>query len=177
MTNTNSILYTELIKKIQIKETVLMLAASTAIPFFIHLIPSFNNVPIGAILLPMFYAPFIAIVFFRLHVALLTGILGPTLNFLLTGSPKQEMLGLFSLELVIFVIATFFMLKQKRIRMITAPVAFIFTKLLSPIIVLTFPFIGTFSMGTFVNSFVNALPGIFVLLVLNITILSLKDKD
>lgn len=176
MTNTNSILYTELIKKVQIKETVLMLAASVTIPFFIHLIPPINDVPIGAILLPMFYAPFIAIVFFRLHVGLLTGILAPTLNYLLTGNPKLEMLMPFTLELIVFTLAAFFILKQKKARMISAPVSYIFAKLISSLIVSIFP-ITNASMIFTLNSLINALPGLLILFVLNISLLGLKDKN
>jgi len=91
-----------LLNKVQIKESVFVLAFSILIPFLIHFIPVSGN-PAGAVLLPIFIAPFIAVVFFRLNVAVIAALLSPVLNYLLTGNPVYGIVGIITLELVLFV--------------------------------------------------------------------------
>ena len=177
MSNYNTIaLNSDSIKKLQIKETILVLFATIGIQFLIHLIPPYNNTPLGAILLPMFFAPLVAVVFFRLHVALLAGILGPVFNYLITGSPAPEIVSLLTIELMVFVFVSSFILQFKKINIAAAPISIILAKLSSWLIALAFPVIGSFTTGFFIQSLVNAIPGIFILFILNIFLLRLKDK-
>ena len=87
-----------LLSKLQIKESVAVLAFSILIPFLIHFIPVSGN-PVGAVLLPIFIAPFIAVVFFRFNVGIIAALLSPVLNYLLTGNPVYGLLGIITLEL------------------------------------------------------------------------------
>ena len=52
------------IKDLQVVETVILLAGSILFQFLIHLIPS-SGAPLGAVLLAMFFAPLIAVIFFN----------------------------------------------------------------------------------------------------------------
>jgi hypothetical protein len=176
MSNYTIALNSETIKKLQVKETVLVLFTTIALQFLIHLIPPYNNTPLGAILLPMFFAPLVAIFFFRFHVALLAGILGPTFNYFLTGSPASEIVSLLTIELLVFVIAVSFILRFRKINMAAAPISLILAKLSSWLVALIFPVLGSFSSTFFIQSFVNAIPGILILFLLNVFLLRLRDK-
>jgi len=92
-----------LIDKLLIKEMVFVLVFSVLLQVLIHLIPS-GNVPAGAYLLPLFYAPFIAVLFFRLQVGIVVALLSPLCNYLITGNPVPELLGVITIELVAFVL-------------------------------------------------------------------------
>ena len=90
--------------KIQIKEAAIILGITILMPFIIHLLPIVDNVPIGARLLPIFYAPLIAVIFFRWHVGLLAALLAPVINFLITGSPQWQVVIILTYELTLFVV-------------------------------------------------------------------------
>ncbi len=175
MTGVTSLSLSAITKKVQIKETILMLSFAVLFPFLVHLLPSVGNVPMGAILLPAFIAPFIANYFFKMHVGLFTAIVGPTLNFILTGSPKLEYLALYTTELVVFTLLSLLFLKQGKLKMFSAPVAFILAKVFSTGLAL-FPFLAGY-VG--VNSFLSmiyALPGILLLFVLNVSLLKMNKN-
>ena len=90
------------LRNLQIVETIALLAASILLQFLIHIIPS-TGTPIGAVLLAMFFAPLVAVIFFKAHTAFIVGILSPVLNYFITGLPKAEILPLMTIELVLFV--------------------------------------------------------------------------
>jgi len=83
-------------------------------PFMIHLIPPIGGVPIGAIVLAMSYAPLIAIVLFRFHVAMITALLSPLLNSLITGYPKPEIIAILTFELILFSICAYLINRKWR---------------------------------------------------------------
>ncbi|MEO6874937.1 MAG: hypothetical protein ABI222_08955 [Opitutaceae bacterium] len=87
------------------RETLVLLALAWLIPFLVHLIPWSAPRPLGAYLLPMFWATFVAVYFYGAAVGLLTGLFAPAMNLLLTGLPAARVLGGMSLELVVFVVA------------------------------------------------------------------------
>ena len=61
----------------QAKAAVVFTALGLSLPIILHLLPSTVGVPMGPKLLPLFYAPFIAVLFFRFPVALFVALLGP----------------------------------------------------------------------------------------------------
>jgi hypothetical protein len=176
MVNTNTITVEPVIKKLQVKETAVMLTATILIQFMIHLIPPVNNIPLGAVLLPMFYIPLIALIFYKFHVGLLAAILGPILNYSLTGSPGLEIVSLLTLELIAFVSVLAFLLRYNKINKVSALIAIIFAKLLSWLVFTTFSPGSESSTNILIQSFINAIPGIFVLALLNILLLYIKDR-
>ena len=167
----------ETMKKLQIKETVLLLGGSILLQFIIHLVPSYNNVPVGAILLPMFYAPLIAAVFFKPHVAVLTGILTPLLNYALTGFPVPANGAVLTVELLVFALAASFLLRKNNSKNVSALLALLCAKAASWMIFVSIPFAGVFTSGFFIQSFITAVPGIFVLSLLNIFLVHSKEKE
>lgn len=169
---TDSTSYTILFKEdyLSIKTTLVVLVATLLLPMLVHLIPATGPIPVGARLLPMFYAPFIAIVFFRLHVGLIAGMLAPVINHLLTGKPAWPIVGLLSTELVIFAIIAFLLIKINPIRWVAAPFAYLGTKIVSAGLLVLLPMWlpGQLPIDFALTSIENGWVGIFVLLLLNI---------
>lgn len=87
-------------------------ACSVALPFLLHCIPNQSSVPIGAQFLPMFYAPFIAVFFFRPHVGMITALIAPLMNSWLTGLPVKEKIGFLTAELLIFTLISLWLIKK-----------------------------------------------------------------
>ena len=166
-----------LIDKLLIKEMVFVLVFSVLLQVLIHLIPS-GNVPAGAYLLPLFYAPFIAVLFFRLQVGIVVALLSPLCNYLITGNPVPELLGVITIELVAFVLLSKLLSNYNITRYINAPVSFILTKVFSSFVILLLPFL--FVTGNawtyFSNSIKNGLVGILLLLIINYFAIKLYQK-
>ena len=76
-------------------------AASVAIPFLVHLAPGGSS--IGATLLPIFWAPLLAVILFGAAPAVAAALLAPALNHLLTGMPPSFVVASLTVELAIFV--------------------------------------------------------------------------
>ncbi|MFH1360470.1 MAG: hypothetical protein ABIJ41_05470 [Candidatus Omnitrophota bacterium] len=76
----------------QVDKLILVLGVMFFMPFFVHLIPWLDANPLGAIFLPIFYAPLVAIIFYRPHVALLSALL----TFSLLKERWKSILGLLS---------------------------------------------------------------------------------
>lgn len=153
---------------LEVKETVLMLSVSVILPFMIHMIPSFAGITLGARLIPMFYAPFIAVILFRPHVAIITGLLSSTLNSLLTGHPTPEKVGVLTFELVVFCALSYLFHRKWRHFWGTAPLAYLLV-LLSIACALG-------SREFFVSTMVTALPGIAMLTLINVFLLRSQPK-
>ena len=168
---TSSAVGFEAIKNLQIVETVLLLAGSVFLQFIIHLIPS-TGTPLGAVLLAMFYAPLIAIIFFRIHVALVVGLLSPIINYLVTGAPKAELLTLMTVELVVFTVLLYFFLNINGIKKISALLAVLIALLISPSIL---SLIDIAQTNNIIQSITLAVPGIAILSLLNYFLLRYKE--
>jgi len=175
MNNINSIAVESVIKKLQILEITVMIAASIFIQFIIHIIPAGGQAPLGAILLPMFYVPLIALIFYNFQAALIVTTVGPIINYFLTGSPKLEIVPLLTFELLVFVLILALLLKSDRINKVSALIAIISAKLASWSVFSLFNLSG-FSASFFINSLIIAIPGIIVLVLMNILLLYIKDR-
>jgi hypothetical protein len=157
-----SVVSNTVIRNLQVVETIILLAASVLFQFLIHLIPS-SGTPLGAVLLAMFFAPLVAVIFFKAHTALIVGILSPVLNYFITGSPRAEILPLMTIELVLFVSCLYLLFSISRIKKISALFAVIISITLSPFIVSLF---GSYN-GNVIHSLTTAVPGILLLSLLN----------
>jgi hypothetical protein len=169
MNNSHSIAVEQgIINKLQIKEIVFVLAFSVLLQLLIHIIPS-GGTPLGTILLPMFYAPFIAVLFYRIHVALSVALLSPILNYLITGNPAFGMIGILSLELVVFVTLAKLFSSRSIFTYINAPVSFLLAKGFSSLAILIFPWFYSKgnSLDYYFGSFQKNLIGLIVLFLVN----------
>jgi len=136
-------------------------------PIIVHLIPPYNGIPIGAYLLPMFYIPFVALVGYRLTVALIVATLAPILNFTLTGNPQWGFMAILTTELILFTALAYVMLKG-HLKWVAAPLGYIGAKVLSSVGLLAIPLLDTAPFHFFTASLTNAAPGILILFVINI---------
>lgn len=162
---------TQLSQKLQLKPAIAVLLSACLLPFFIHLIPPYQGIPMGAMLLPMFYIPFIAVVFFRLHVGLIAAALAPALNFLITGNPQWQIVAILSFELIVFVIMAAQMLQLDPLKWVAAPLGYLATKVISAGCLLFVPLLPQMHPLDFLTQSVsNGMMGILILGLINIIV-------
>ncbi|MCP4295349.1 MAG: hypothetical protein GY786_07060 [Proteobacteria bacterium] len=165
------------LKPYQIHETLLVILATMGLPVLVHLLPTFNSTPLGAILLPMFIAPLIASLLYKPHVSLLAAFSVPLLSFSLTSRPESGIFLLMFLELLIFTILSL-QLNRRRINPLGHVfIAFLAAKLFSLIWILYLPFNPYQGDGQtyFSSSMINGIPG--VLIMAGITYFLFKKRD
>lgn len=168
MTGTNSIaVRSTLVNKLQVKETLSILAFSILIPYLIHFIPTSGN-PVGAVLLPIFIAPFIAVVFFKWNTAVITALLSPMLNYVVTGNPHFAIVGVITTELVLFVAISSLLLKVNGLKYAAAPIALVFAMFVGQILFS--------SVSHFEVILAAGLPGIVLISMVNFAALKLSGK-
>ena len=143
-----------------------VLPIAIVFPLIVHLAPNYNGVPIGAYLLPMFYIPFLALVLYRLPVALIVGLLAPTLNFLLTGNPHLGFMGILTLELVFFT-GLAHLLLQGNLKWVAAPLGYIGAKVVSTSLLFVIPLVEAMPLDFFRTSLTNAVAGLLILFLIN----------
>ncbi|MFA5119368.1 MAG: hypothetical protein WC695_11085 [Candidatus Omnitrophota bacterium] len=159
-------------------ETMVVLAVSVIIPFVVHGIPFPGNVPIGARFLPLFYAPFVAVVLFRPAVSIMSALAAPFLNQLLTGSPGFEKGIVLTFELVLFTLLALILSGEKRTCLGAAVLAYIMSKGASVLLLwkalLMVP--GISVEAYFLRSMYTAFPGIVILFLINMYLNAIKDR-
>ena len=77
--------------RLEISWIALFLALALLAPSLVHFIPSWDDSPIGAKLLPIFYAPLIAALTRKSHVSIVVAVMAPWLNHVLIGMPSMFM--------------------------------------------------------------------------------------
>jgi len=168
MTENNSLsLRASLLSKIQVKETLSILACSILIPYLMHFIPATAN-PVGAILLPIFIAPFIAVIFFKWNTAVITALLSPMLNYIVTGNPHFAIVGVITTELVLFVAISMMLLKNNYLKYVAAPLSLVSAMFITQLLFS--------SVNHFAAVFVTGLPGIVLISLVNIFVIRLTRK-
>jgi len=78
------------------------LTAALVLPFLVHLLPADGGPPMGARLLPIFYAGLVLVLRGAPVPALAVALLAPLLNRFLTGMPAGAMLPTLLIELLVF---------------------------------------------------------------------------
>ena len=164
---------------LQAKTAVIFTAISLALPVAFHLLPSSLGASMGPQLLPLFYAPFIAVLFLRLPIALIVGILAPFANWLFFGKPSMGLVIQLACELSVFVLVAHVLKEYKGIRWLNAPFSFIAAKISIWIGMLGLVWLQIEETTPifFSKTVEFAAPGIFILLALNILMLSFKNRE
>jgi hypothetical protein len=166
-----------LLDAVQIDKIALTVIATILFPILIHLLPFNTQIPIGAIWIPVFYAPFIACLFYRPHVAVIAGICSPLINIILTSRPFQDVTLMLMLELVFFALIATLLLKKIRWFSLISVVSYIAAKFISAVVLgITPHFAGSSGLTFWVNSIINALPGLVMLAFINIIVVSYERK-
>ena len=163
----------------QAKTAVVFTAISLFLPVLFHLLPSSLGSSMGPQLLPIFYAPFIAVLFFRLPIALILGILAPFANWLFFGKPSIELVSQLACELSVFVLIAHALKEWKGIRWLNAPFSFIAAKIGVWLGMMGLVWLQVEGVTPifFSKAVEFAAPGIFILLGLNILMLSFKNRE
>lgn len=148
-----------------VSELAIVIGLTMLLPFVVHMIPSWDDSPIGGKLLPIFYAPLIAAMTRKWHVSVVASIVSPWLNYLIFGAPNLALASMLSLQLVPFCYAAFWAGKTYGARFWIGPAAFLVSK---PTVLLLFFIVP--SLMPRVNPFqfihhttVQAIPGLILL--------------
>lgn len=138
-------------------------------PWVVHFIPSWDDSPIGAKLLPIFYAPLIAALTGRGQVAVVVAFLAPWINHLIMGMPARPIAILLTIELAGFSIVATLLAARWSGQAWLGPVAYLAAKPLSFVTLLIFPgILPPLSAAAYTaSSTVNAWPGLAVLALLS----------
>lgn len=121
-------------KKLTVRDAAVLLALAWLIPFLVHLAPWAGARPLGAYLLPVFWATFLAVYFYGLGAGLLTGLFSPAVNLLVTGLPAWKFFGAMSLELVVFVFLTTWAVRAAPRFWLWAPLGYFAAKTISALL-------------------------------------------
>ena len=109
----------------------MLLGLAWLMPFLVHLVPWAGERPLGAYVLPMFWAPLVAAYFYGRWAAVGVGLFAPAVNLAVTGLPAAGMLGMLSVEIGLFaILATGAIARWPRF-VLTAPLAYGAAKLLT----------------------------------------------
>jgi len=158
-------------EKPAVRSTALLLAIAWAIPFLLHMVPPplLGAAPLGAFLLPMFWAAFIAVYLYGLGIGLVVGLFSPFLNLLITGFPVAAQMRFRMLELAIFVLLSWLVLRNPRLRKfwLIAPLAFIATKALTAAILATGVTLFGNAHAPLLDAITTGVPGLLVLAAIN----------
>jgi hypothetical protein len=119
------------LRKAGLRGTVVLMVTAWLVPFAVHLLPWSGDLPLGAHLLPMFWATFVAVYLYGAGVGLLVGLVAPLANLALTGLPAWRFLSVLSFELAIFALATGWAVRRAPRAWLLAPLGYIVAKLAS----------------------------------------------
>ena len=114
--------------------------------------------------------PFVAAVLFHPVVSIIASLVTPFLNHLLTGMPPQSVALILSFELTIFSVVAILLSRRWPRFWGSAPAAYILAKIASLLLLAILPMLlvpvtpGQF----FTTSLMNAIPGLVMLLVINV---------
>ena len=158
-----------LFERLEISWIVGFLALAFLAPYIVHFIPSWDDSPIGAKLLPIFYAPLIAALTRKAHVSIVVALMAPWLNHVLIGMPSVPMAIIMTVELLIFSMVVERLARRHKGRAWLGPVSYLLAKPVSLLILMMVPgfLSGTPSVSQFFNSVVNAWPGLGILALLS----------
>jgi len=148
------------------KETTLVLGMTLFLPFLVHLLPSWDDSPLGAHLLPIFYAPLAAMMMGRMGIALGVSLAAPWINHLLTGLPPVPMAMTLCLQLVVFLLVAQLLQQRQFPAFSLGPVGYAAALLLSCALGSLLATLGTFfplQFGGFFGHLFASFPGLLLL--------------
>lgn len=176
--DTSLTLRPSLVSSLQIPATVAVLATTLLLPWAVHALPAMGGVPWGARLLPMFFAPFVGVFFFRLHVGLVPALLAPGLSLLVAGMPEVAVAARLTFDLTVFTLVAWLFVHRAKGRLgtswIAAPLAYLVVKILTEPILQFVPVLHGPDGGATLSGY--AFPGIILLGLLNAVLVQLRRR-
>jgi hypothetical protein len=115
-------------KKAGWKETTVLMAVAWLVPFAVHLAPWSGVRPLGAYLLPMFWATFVAVYLYGMSLGLAGALFAVAANVALTGQPAGRYLAELGFELLVFVGLTTWLVRRWPRLVLIAPLGFLGAK-------------------------------------------------
>jgi hypothetical protein len=157
------------LERLEVSWIVMFLALAFLAPYVVHFIPSWDDSPIGAKLLPIFYAPLVAALTRKAHVSIVVALMAPWLNHVLIGMPSIPMAIILTVELLVFSTLAERLARNYRGKAWLGPVSYLLAKPVSLLVLLLVPGIldGTPSVLQFARGVVNAWPGLGILALLS----------
>jgi small-conductance mechanosensitive channel len=151
------------------RELGILLCLSVMFPFMVHVIPVPDVGRLGAMLLPMFYAPLLAALLARHRSALMVAALAPWLNWALTSHPAPLGAVALTIELVAFVLAMRALLARAGARWFLAAPAYLACMAAAALGAAAVPVLigGRGSLAWALECVSTGLPGIAILVLIN----------
>lgn len=150
----------------RVRELQLLLGLSVFLPYLFHLLPTWDDTPFGARLLPIFYAPLIAAITGRVGLGLAIAVISPWANHLLFGMPTLGVATLLTLELSLFSVLLFAMTRRFRPGAWMGPCAYLLTKPFSAALLFLWPLVPAPPLAFLSQSVITSWPGILLLALL-----------
>lgn len=165
-------------RKFTAREAAVLFALAWLVPFLIHLLPWGGARPLGAYLLPVFWVTFVALYFYGLTAGLLTGLVAPAVNLLVTGLPAWRFFGTMGLELVVFVLFATWAVRQSPRFWLWAPLGYCLAKTLSALLLSAPTVVGRPDAAGyfFAHLIVGGAAGLGVLALINIALVKFYPK-
>ena len=148
-----------------ISELAIVIGLTMFLPIVVHMIPSWDDSPIGGKLLPIFYAPLVAALTRRMHVSLIACVVSPWLNHALTGMPTIPVALMLCIQLLPFAYLAHIFGKRFGPKFWIGPVAYLVSK---PAILLVFYLVPDSMprvnpISHFGVTTLHAIPGVLIL--------------
>lgn len=160
-----------------VSASVVAIAASLAFPFLIHLLPTAEGVRLGSTLLPIFWAPLIALLVFGPIPAVAAAALAPSVNNLVTGLPPNPVVASLTLELLAFVVIALLLLRWLPRNPLVAPMSYAAAHLIVTAGFWLSSGVPEGAWAALAGSFWTGLPGIGILLALNVGLLRFRTEE
>lgn len=158
-----------------ISVTVVTVALTFALPLLFHLLPS-AGIPLGARLLPIFYAPLLAALLFPPVVALSASLVAPLINHVLTGNPPLPMAAQLSAELMVFTGMVLLLRRRWPLLPVIAPLAYLVARVTVFFAQQPGALASDKAWQVLLMSLQVALPGFGMLLLLNLVSVNLHKR-
>lgn len=151
------------------RELGVLLCLSVMFPFMVHIIPVPEDARLGARLLPVFYAPLLAVLLGRQGTAVAVALLAPWLNWALTSHPAPTGAVSMTIELLVFVLAMRAMLARAGARWFLAAPAYVLSIAAAALAASAFPLLigGRAPLAWAAGCVVTGMPGIAIITLIN----------
>jgi hypothetical protein len=151
------------------RELGVLLCLSVMFPFLIHVLPVPATARLGPRLLPMFYAPLLAVLWGRVPTAFIIALLAPWLNWALTSYPAPLGAAMMVVELLGFVTALRALVARVGMRGFLALPSYLAAMALATVVAAIFPLLtdGRPALTWAAQSVAAGIPGMAILFLIN----------
>jgi hypothetical protein len=150
----------------RVRDCALLTALAIFGPYVVHVIPGWDDSPLGARLIPVFWAPLLGVFWRQYGFTLGLAFASPWINHLLFGMPSQRMAIVLSFELVVFTLLLFAMVRAWGRRAWMGPAGYLLTKPFSAALIAVWPLLPAPPLKFIATSVTTAWAGIIVLALL-----------